>query len=140
MPLSQINGSFLREAEREYLDDQQVMEVPFIEPFGKVNQIVLRQEDMPKESRKKSSCYVLIKSWNEVVEKNDFGKKLNQVIQIWSFRVVMKINSALLLLWSKHERTMKEQVAITKEVKVYTVLLVAEFGDVENRDVESTPY
>lgn len=71
-----------------------------------------------------------------MVEKNDFGKKLNQVIQIWSFRVVMKINSTLLLLWSKQERTMKEQVAITKEVKGYTVLLVAGFGDVENRDLE----
>ncbi|KAL4615047.1 hypothetical protein ACB092_07G096200 [Castanea dentata] len=87
MPLSQINGSFLREAEREYLDQQQAMGVPFMEPSGKVNQIVLRQWDMPKESGKKSSCYVLIKSWNEVVEKNDLGRKLNQVIQIWSFRL-----------------------------------------------------
>ena len=87
MPLSQINGSFLREAEREYLDQQQAMEVPFMEPSDKVNQIVLRQWDMPKELGKKSSCYVLIKSWNEVVEKNDLDRKLNQVIQIWSFRV-----------------------------------------------------
>ncbi|XP_030945059.1 uncharacterized protein LOC115969532 [Quercus lobata] len=87
MPLSRINGSFLREAEREYLDQQQAMEVPFMEASGKVKQIVLRQWDMPKESGKKSSCYVLIKSWNEVVEKNDLGRKLNQVIQIWSFRL-----------------------------------------------------
>ncbi|KAK9988814.1 hypothetical protein SO802_029053 [Lithocarpus litseifolius] len=87
MPLSQINGSFLREAEREYLDQQQAMEVPFMEASGKVNKIVLRQWDMPKESGKKSSCYVLIKSWNEVVEKNDLGRELNQVIQIWSFRL-----------------------------------------------------
>nr|POF24307.1 structural maintenance of chromosomes protein 4 [Quercus suber] len=65
MPLSQINGSFLREAEREYLDQQATMEVPFMEPSGKVNQIVLRQWDMPKASGKKSSCYVLIKFWNE---------------------------------------------------------------------------
>nr|POE80099.1 structural maintenance of chromosomes protein 4 [Quercus suber] len=36
MPLSQINGSFLREAEREYLDQQQAMEVPFMEPSGKL--------------------------------------------------------------------------------------------------------
>ncbi|KAK9989098.1 hypothetical protein SO802_029337 [Lithocarpus litseifolius] len=35
MPLSQINGSFLREAEREYLDQQQAMEVLFMEPSGK---------------------------------------------------------------------------------------------------------
>ena len=69
MPLSQINGSFLREAEREYLDQQQAMEVSFMEPFGKANQIVLRQWDMTKESGKKSSSYVMIKSWNEVVEK-----------------------------------------------------------------------
>ncbi|KAK9988847.1 hypothetical protein SO802_029086 [Lithocarpus litseifolius] len=89
MPLSQINGSFLREAEREYLDQQQAMEVPFMEASGKVNKIVLRQWDMPKESGKKSSCYVLIKSWNEVVEKNDLGRKLKQVIQIWSFRVAV---------------------------------------------------
>ena len=87
MPLSQINGSFLREAERVYLDQQQAMEVPFMEPSSKVNKIVLRQWDMPKESGKKSSCYVMIKSWNEVVEKNDLGRKLHQVIQIWSFRV-----------------------------------------------------
>ena len=66
--LSQINGSFLREAEREYLDQQQAMEVS-LEPSGKANQIVLRQWDMPKESGKKSSSYVMIKSWNEVVEK-----------------------------------------------------------------------
>nr|POE70011.1 hypothetical protein CFP56_72469 [Quercus suber] len=58
-----------------------------MEPSNKVNQIVLRQWDMPKESGKKSSCYVLIKSWNEAVEKNDLGRKLIQVIQIWSFRV-----------------------------------------------------
>ncbi|KAL4615739.1 hypothetical protein ACB092_07G148400 [Castanea dentata] len=97
MPLSQINGSFFREAEREYLDQQQAMEVPFVEPSGKVNQIVLRQWDMPKESGKKSSCYVLIKSWNEVVEKNDLGRKLNQVIQIWSFRVGNEIEDQLCL-------------------------------------------
>ena len=69
MPLSQINGSFLREAKREYLDQQQAMEVSFMEPSGKANQIVLRQWDMPKESGKKSLSYVMIKSWNEVVEK-----------------------------------------------------------------------
>uniref|UniRef100_A0A7N2N2P5 SMC hinge domain-containing protein n=1 Tax=Quercus lobata TaxID=97700 RepID=A0A7N2N2P5_QUELO len=68
MPLSQINGSFLREAERVYLDQQQAMEVPFMEPSGKVNKIVLRQWDMPKESGKKSSCYVMIKSWNEELD------------------------------------------------------------------------
>nr|POE55987.1 putative b3 domain-containing protein [Quercus suber]POE67057.1 putative b3 domain-containing protein [Quercus suber] len=63
------------------------MEVSFMEPSDKVNQIVLRQSDMPKELGKKSSSYVMIKSWNEVVGKNDLSKKLNQVIQIWSFRV-----------------------------------------------------
>ena len=69
MPLSQINDSFLREAEREYLDQQQAMEVSFMELSGKANQIVLRQWDMTKESGIKSSSYVMIKSWNEVVEK-----------------------------------------------------------------------
>ena len=113
MPLSQINDSFLREAEREYLDQQQAMEVSFMEPFGKANQIVLRQWDMPKESRKKSSSYVMIKSWNEVVEKTDLGRKLNQVIQIWSFRVG---NDDKLLSWSKQGRTMKEQVVAGKEL------------------------
>ncbi|KAL4615074.1 hypothetical protein ACB092_07G098400 [Castanea dentata] len=137
MPLSQINSSFLREAEQEYQDDQQAMELPFIKPSSKVNQIVLRQWDMPKESGKKSSCYVLIKSWNEVVEKNDLGRKLNQVIQIWSFRVGNEDQLCLALVVVK---TGENNEGITKEVKGYTVLLVAEFGDVENRDVESTPY
>ena len=112
MPLSQINGSFLREAEREYLDQQQAMEVSFMELSGKANQIVLRQWDMTKESGKKSSSYVMIKSWNEVVEKTDLGRKLNQVIQIWSFRVG---NDDKLLSWSKQGRTMKEQVVAGKE-------------------------
>ncbi|KAK9991260.1 hypothetical protein SO802_026245 [Lithocarpus litseifolius] len=55
------------------------MEVSFMEPSSKVNQIVLRQWDMLKESGKKSSCYVMIKAWNEVVQKNDLGRKLNQI-------------------------------------------------------------
>ena len=41
--------------------------------------------------------------------KNDLGRKLNQVIQIWSK------NEDQLLSWSKQGRTMKEQVVAGKE-------------------------
>ena len=48
--------------------------------------------------------------------KNDLGRKLNQVIQIWSFRVG---NEDQLLSWSKQGRTMKEQVAAGKEEEIW---------------------
>ena len=140
MPLSQINGSFLREAEREYLDQQQAMEVPFMEASGKVNKIVLRQWDMPKESGKKSSCYVMIKSWNEVVEKNDLGRKLNQVIQIWSFRVGNEDQLCLALVVVKKGKNNEGASSSNQGRERVHIIASSKVRDAKNRDMESTPY
>ena len=140
MPLSQINGSFLREAEREYLDQQEAMKVPFMEPSSKVNQFVLRQWDMPKESRKKSSCYVMMKSWNEVVEKNDLGRKLNQVIQIWSFRVGNEDQLYLALVVVKKGKNNEGASSSNHGRERIHIIASSRVRDAKNRDMESTPY
>ncbi|XP_030964940.1 B3 domain-containing protein At2g31420-like [Quercus lobata] len=85
MPLSQINPDFLKETEREALDQQKPIGVQFVEPSNKVYMMVLRQWYMPKESGKKSSSYVLRINWNNAVAANDL--KITTVVQIWSFRV-----------------------------------------------------
>ena len=140
MPLSQINGSFLREVEREYLDQQEAMKVPFMEPSSKVNQFVLRQWDMPKESRKKSSCYVMMKSWNEVVEKNDLGRKLNQVIQIWSFRVGNEDQLCLALVVVKKGKNNEGASSSNQGRERVHIIASSKVRDAKNRDMESTPY
>ncbi|KAL0009557.1 hypothetical protein SO802_011059 [Lithocarpus litseifolius] len=82
MPLSQINPDFLKETEREALDQQKPIGVQFVEPSNTVYAMVLRQWDMPKESGKKSSSYVLRTNWNNVVATNEL--EINTVVQIWS--------------------------------------------------------
>ena len=54
MPLSQINPDFLKETERETLDQQKPIGVQFVEPSNTIYTVVLRQRDMPKESGKKA--------------------------------------------------------------------------------------
>ncbi|XP_059434080.1 B3 domain-containing protein At2g31420-like [Corylus avellana] len=85
IPLRQIEGDFLRDDERESLIQQNEMKVSFIEPSHKVNNMILRQWDMRKDSGKTCSQYVLRTFWNEVSQENGLG--LKDVVQVWSFRV-----------------------------------------------------
>ncbi|XP_059434150.1 putative B3 domain-containing protein At2g27410 isoform X2 [Corylus avellana] len=85
IPLRQIKGDFLGDDERESLAQQNELNVPFIEPSHKVNNMILRQWDMPKESGKTCSTYVLRTNWNEVSQEN--GLRPKDVVQVWSFRV-----------------------------------------------------
>jgi hypothetical protein len=96
IPLRQIKGDFLRDDEREYLAQQNEMKVPFMEPSHKVNNMILRQWDMPKESGKICSTYVLRTNWNEVSQENGLGPK--DVVQVWSFRVGNKQKLCLALV------------------------------------------
>jgi len=59
MPFSKINKGFLRESEREYLEQQNTMDVQFIECLFKFGKMMLRQWNMPKDTRKKCSIYLL---------------------------------------------------------------------------------
>ncbi|XP_059432626.1 B3 domain-containing protein At2g31420-like [Corylus avellana] len=85
IPFGKINRDFLREREKDLLDQQISLEVPFYEPSHKVSKMILRQWDMGKGSGKSSSMYALRTHWNAVVEAN--GLKEKDVIQVWSFRV-----------------------------------------------------
>lgn len=86
MPLGQIRAKFLREEEKQDLDQHQMeLEVPFIEPSGTFNNAFLRQWDTKKASGKKSSMYVLKKNWNDIVMANKL--KEDDVVQVWSFRL-----------------------------------------------------
>lgn len=86
MPLGQIRAKFLREEEKQDLDQHQMeLEVPFIEPSGTFNKAFLRQWDMKKASGSKSSMYVLKKNWNDIVMANKL--KEDDVVQVWSFRL-----------------------------------------------------
>ncbi|XP_050289206.1 B3 domain-containing protein At1g32030-like [Quercus robur] len=86
MPLGQIRAKFLREEEKQDLDQHRMeVEVPFIEPSGTFNKAFLRQWDMKKASGSKSSMYVLKKNWNDIVMANKL--KEDDVVQVWSFRL-----------------------------------------------------
>jgi hypothetical protein len=87
MPFKQIinKQGFLREEERKDVAKRKAMTVPFIEPSGKCDEMTLKQWDMPKKTGKTSSTYVLVTHWNKVVQANGLG--LNDVVQVWSFRV-----------------------------------------------------
>jgi hypothetical protein len=85
IPFRKINRGFLKERERDLLDQQISLEVPFYEPSHKVSSMVLRQWDMGKDSGKSSSMYALRTYWNAVAKENDL--KAKDVIQVWSFRV-----------------------------------------------------
>ncbi|XP_062153233.1 B3 domain-containing protein At3g25182-like [Alnus glutinosa] len=93
MPLRQINGDFLRENERQSLAQQNEMKVRFIEPSCKVKNMILRQWDMPKESGKTCSTYVLRTYWNKVSQEN--GLRPKDVVQVWSFRIGREQNLCL---------------------------------------------
>ncbi|GLT71804.1 hypothetical protein SLA2020_437970 [Shorea laevis] len=96
MPFSQINKNFLREAEREHLAQQNIMTVQFMEPSRKVNEMILRQWDMPKKSGKTSSIYVLRTKWNHAFRQN--GLVAEDVVQVWSFRVGIEQNLCMALV------------------------------------------
>jgi hypothetical protein len=96
IPFGKINRGFLKERERDLLDQQISLEVPFYEPSHKVSSMILRQWDMGKDSGKSSSMYALRTYWNAVAKENDL--KAEDVIQVWSFRVGVEQKLCLALV------------------------------------------
>ncbi|XP_040364355.1 B3 domain-containing protein At1g05920-like [Rosa chinensis] len=87
MPLKQIKPeSFLDEDEIKFLAIQEDWPVSVISPLLEDEALTFRQWNMKKDNGSVSSSYVLKTRWNEVRRKN--GLKLNDVIQVWSFRDV----------------------------------------------------
>jgi hypothetical protein len=85
LPFGQINKDFLKESEREDLENQNELLMQFIEPSCKFNRMMLRQWNMPKNTGNKCSIYVLKTDWNDVFKENEL--KIGDVVQVWSFRV-----------------------------------------------------
>ncbi|KAE8123899.1 hypothetical protein FH972_018818 [Carpinus fangiana] len=80
-------GCFFREKEKTHLEKPKAtILVPFIEPSGKCHEMSLGWWNMRKgPGKKSSSTYVLKSNWNMVLKANGLG--LEDVVQVWSFRV-----------------------------------------------------
>ncbi|KAK7854756.1 B3 domain-containing protein At3g25182 [Quercus suber] len=97
IPLRQIvRTDFLTEEEKEKFRAGQEIRVQFIDPMLESGRVVLVQWDMPKDTGNTSSTYALRSTWNKVRESN--GLKIDDVVQLWSFRVATKKLAMMLLL------------------------------------------
>ncbi|KAK7316348.1 hypothetical protein VNO77_35317 [Canavalia gladiata] len=105
VPFGKITSfNFLKENEKRLLDMQHYIDVTVIHKQTKNNEIhdlkestvTFRQWDMPKESSKKSSMYVLRGKWNEIVKENEL--EINDEIQIWASRKANEENKLCLIL------------------------------------------
>ncbi|KDP23740.1 hypothetical protein JCGZ_23573 [Jatropha curcas] len=108
IPWKQIqNLNFLTEDEKISLNSHEVVDVTLMEPCGHESEMVIRQWNM-----RSSGIYCLTTSWNRVLDRNltivdetngEIVKmkefKLNDVIQLWSFRVNGKLWLALIKVW-----------------------------------------
>ncbi|KAF1877571.1 hypothetical protein Lal_00040287 [Lupinus albus] len=88
------NANFLREGELEDLDRGKSMEVKLIEPSLEVTSIILAKWNMRKNNGKISFSYVLRSpSWKKVIRDNQL--RINDNIQVWSFRVQEELCMAM---------------------------------------------
>ncbi|KAF1871914.1 hypothetical protein Lal_00012131 [Lupinus albus] len=91
MPKSQIGFEFLTEDEKEKLNERKEdprarligTEITLIDPCLREYKITLKKWEM------KGVIYNLVTNWHKVVEDNNF--KMNQELDIWSFRVDGKL-------------------------------------------------
>ncbi|WCJ43704.1 hypothetical protein M5689_024428 [Euphorbia peplus] len=100
MPLVQIRDatlSFLTQDENTALANECEMPVTLIEPCKYESDMILKRWDLTS-----SSSFVLRTNWNCVLERNHFKTryfKLNDVIQVWSFRVGPQLWFAIDKVW-----------------------------------------
>ncbi|KAK2973741.1 hypothetical protein RJ640_019741, partial [Escallonia rubra] len=98
IPKNHIEEGFLTDEEERVLDSRRgrrfgEMPTLLIEPKLGECCILLRKYMM-----KKTALYVLMKPWQEVVKRN--GLKKGMVVQVWSFRVDLKLVLALVIVGS----------------------------------------
>ncbi|KAF1872047.1 hypothetical protein Lal_00012268 [Lupinus albus] len=99
MPKSQIGCEFLTEDEKERLNERKEdprarligMEITLIDPCLREYKISLKKWEMKKkpEEEMKGIIYNLVTNWHTVVKDNKF--RMNQELDIWSFRVDDKL-------------------------------------------------
>ncbi|XWS75618.1 hypothetical protein CRYUN_Cryun01aG0106600 [Craigia yunnanensis] len=86
IPMNQVKVEFLTDEEKNELNEKKSKGIGtlVIEPSLETRKLIFKRWDMKKPSRKTCSIYVLSSDWNSVVKGNDL--KVNDVIQLWSFR------------------------------------------------------
>ncbi|XP_022775646.1 B3 domain-containing protein At2g31420-like [Durio zibethinus] len=91
MPFSQLKThEFLNKTEAEDLEDvNNALEVCLLEPSMKETTVTFKRW----KYRGKSSSYVMTRTWNSVVKNNRL--KIDDIVQLWSFRVKSKLCFAL---------------------------------------------
>ncbi|XP_022760122.1 putative B3 domain-containing protein At3g24850 [Durio zibethinus] len=102
IPMNQIKAEFLTDEEKDVLKessnnkDSKGIEALVIDPSLQTRDMTFKRWDMKKPSGKTCSIYALLKEWNSVVKENNL--KVNDVIQLWSFRVNSKLHFALVIV------------------------------------------
>ncbi|XP_022775857.1 B3 domain-containing protein At5g24050-like [Durio zibethinus] len=90
MPFSQLKThEFLNKTEAEDLDDEKGMKVCLLEPSMEEISVTLKKWKYTG----KSSSYVMTSTWNSVVKDNRL--KIDDIVQLWSFRAKSKLCFAL---------------------------------------------
>ncbi|OIV90262.1 hypothetical protein TanjilG_11990 [Lupinus angustifolius] len=95
IPSKQIkNENFVREGELDDLEGGKCIEVKLIQPSLEVTNLTLAKWNMRKNDGKVSSSYVLrSSSWKKVIKANQL--KVNDRIQVWSFRIQEELCMAI---------------------------------------------
>ena len=108
IPFSQIQThEFLYKKEAEDLNENKVMEVRLLDPSLKEKTLTFKKWRMGK-----CSTYVLTKMWNWVAKNNQL--KIDDVVQLWSFRVESKLCFALVKVNTSVQQGSKEGVCQSK--------------------------
>ncbi|XVE92148.1 hypothetical protein REPUB_Repub01dG0072200 [Reevesia pubescens] len=114
IPFSQLKThKFLSETEAKYLEDgTKALKVCLLQPSMKETEVTFKRW----KYMGKSSSYVMNNTWNSVVNNNPL--KIDDVVQLWSFRVKSKLCFALVKVPSSNKEIdeMNEEVEITKNV------------------------
>ncbi|MBA0804042.1 hypothetical protein Gohar_014196 [Gossypium harknessii] len=89
IPFSQVEShEFLNESEVERLKNKEAIKACLVEPSMEETEINFKWWDM-----RKNSMYVITTSWNSIVKNNRL--KVEDVVQLWSFRVNSTLYFAL---------------------------------------------
>ncbi|KAE8690823.1 SET domain protein 16 isoform 1 [Hibiscus syriacus] len=89
VPFSQVKShDFLTKIEADGLAHKKPMQVCFLDPSMEKTTMTFNRWDMGK-----NSLYVMIGSWNSVVESNKLKK--DEIVQLWSFRMNSQLCFAL---------------------------------------------
>lgn len=92
IPFSQVEShEFLNESEVECLNNKEAIKAPLVEPSMEEAEINFKRWDM-----RKKPMYAVTTSWNSIVKNNQL--EVEDVIQLWSFRINSTLCFALLKL------------------------------------------